>query len=212
MVRSRRRNPGYDPIVSCTDAQPGPTVVYCEMKNQSEAKLNAQAHHSRRLSRHSRFRLWRSLAGARSRDRRRDMGLQGPRHRTGQLRREREDRRFARLPEQQRHVAPRRRHLVQGDRRQDSRLCRHDHRRQRRLHQLPAMSVPTTSLPRLSTAARPAATATRSWCSRTKAPPSASATTTCLWGAGCSPAATSSSTNNPFSSTPTAPGLTRPGR
>ena len=44
----------------------------------------------------------------------------------------------------------------------------------------------------------PAATAIRSRCSRTKAPPpTPAATTTCPWGRGSSPAATWSSTNHP---------------
>ena len=69
--------------------------------------------------------------------------------------------------EQQRQVAPRRRHLVQADRRPHGRLRRHDHRRQPRLHRL-TTPAPTTSSPRLSTAARPAATAIRSRCLRTE--------------------------------------------
>ena len=91
---------------------------------------------------------------------------QGTRHRHRQLQRGR-DRRLARLQEQQRHVAQRRRHLVQADRRPHGRLRRHDHRRQPRLHRLPPR--PRLLLRQGCRRRRPAA-AIRSRCSRTKAP------------------------------------------
>ena len=122
------------------------------------------------------------------RDRQRDVGLPGQRHRHRHLQRER-DRRLARLPEQQRHVAPRRRHLVQADRRPHGRLRRHDHRRQRRLHRQP----PDPDYFFAKVVDDYGSNGDQIAVLGNKAPPTPVATTTCLWAQGSSATATWSS-------------------